>query len=277
MLVVLTLALLAGSRRFSLRQLAAFAGTLVFAIYLAILWTAFTAWSAGRALADQPLSSPAIAQWVAILTGPLALMGLLWLMFGRTRRFTVETVRADDDLIDSGARVVLQARDFVHVGFQHRRQCLGEHEIAIVVTEVTPERIVEETSGGRGMKRRMRVTYQIGALTRETLLTITDTSDQRGWLEPVLAPLFQKNDWRFVDAPQSVSTNDEMPAFCQSSKWLSMNVLSLSPTTVASTTVPGPPSNGFPKTPVRWCRWERRERRATSDTASRGCARTTHA
>jgi hypothetical protein len=34
-------------------------------------------------------------------------------------------------------------------------------EIAIVVTEVTPERIVEETSGGRGMKRRMRVTYAI--------------------------------------------------------------------------------------------------------------------
>ena len=34
-------------------------------------------------------------------------------------------------------------------------------EIAIVVTEVTPERIVEETSGGRGMKRRMRVTYDI--------------------------------------------------------------------------------------------------------------------
>jgi hypothetical protein len=41
--------------------------------------------------------------------------------------------------------------------------------------------------------RRMGVTYQVGALTRETLLTITDTADQRGWLEPVLAPLFEKN------------------------------------------------------------------------------------
>jgi len=57
---------------------------------VAILWTAYTAWSAGRALADQPLSSPAIAQWVAILTGPLALMGLVWLMFGRTRRKEAE-------------------------------------------------------------------------------------------------------------------------------------------------------------------------------------------
>ena len=57
---------------------------------LALLWTGYTAWSAGRALADQPLSSPAIAQWVAILTGPLALMGLVWLMFGRTRRKETE-------------------------------------------------------------------------------------------------------------------------------------------------------------------------------------------
>ena len=57
---------------------------------LALLWTGYTAWSAGRSLADQPLSSPLIAQWVAILTGPLALMGLVWLMFGRTRRKEAE-------------------------------------------------------------------------------------------------------------------------------------------------------------------------------------------
>ena len=57
---------------------------------LALLWTAFSAWSAGRVLADQPLTSPAVAQWIAILTGPLALMGLVWLMFGRTRRKEAE-------------------------------------------------------------------------------------------------------------------------------------------------------------------------------------------
>jgi hypothetical protein len=57
---------------------------------LALLWTGYTAWSAGRTLADQPLSSPMVAQWVAILTGPLALMGLVWLMFGRTRRKEAE-------------------------------------------------------------------------------------------------------------------------------------------------------------------------------------------
>ena len=53
---------------------------------LAALWLAFTAWSAGRSLAGPPLSSPLVAQWVAIAAGPLALLGLAWLMFGRTRR-----------------------------------------------------------------------------------------------------------------------------------------------------------------------------------------------
>lgn len=57
---------------------------------LSVLWIAYTAWSAGRALGGQPLTSPAIAQWVAVATGPLALMGLGWLMFGRTRRREAE-------------------------------------------------------------------------------------------------------------------------------------------------------------------------------------------
>ena len=44
--------------------------------------------------------------------------------------------------------------------------------------------------------------------------------------------LFADNGWQLLDAPQPTLTNDEMPRYCQSSKWLSMNVLSLSPTTV---------------------------------------------
>jgi hypothetical protein len=57
---------------------------------LALLWTGYSAWSAGQSLAGEPLTSPLVAQWVAILTGPLALMGLVWLMFGRTRRKEAE-------------------------------------------------------------------------------------------------------------------------------------------------------------------------------------------
>src|SRR5436190_1710784 len=57
---------------------------------LAALWLAYTAWSAGRTLGGQPLTSPQIAQWVAVAAGPLALMGLAWLIFGRTRRKEAE-------------------------------------------------------------------------------------------------------------------------------------------------------------------------------------------
>jgi hypothetical protein len=57
---------------------------------LAALWLAYTAWSAGRTLANESLTSPQIAQWIAVAAGPLALMGLVWLMFGRTRRKEAE-------------------------------------------------------------------------------------------------------------------------------------------------------------------------------------------
>nr|WP_294846336.1 hypothetical protein [uncultured Sphingomonas sp.] len=57
---------------------------------LAALWIGYSGWSAGRALAAESLNSPAIAQWIAILTGPLALLGLVWIMFGRTRRKEAE-------------------------------------------------------------------------------------------------------------------------------------------------------------------------------------------
>ncbi|HEY0627776.1 MAG TPA: hypothetical protein VGD23_00445 [Sphingomicrobium sp.] len=57
---------------------------------MALLWTGYAAWSAGSALAAEPLTSPQVAPWIAILAGPLALMGLTWLMFGRTRRKEAE-------------------------------------------------------------------------------------------------------------------------------------------------------------------------------------------
>ncbi|MEO7634941.1 MAG: hypothetical protein ABIS38_04765 [Sphingomicrobium sp.] len=53
---------------------------------LAAAWIGYVAWTAGRALAGVPLSSPAVAQWIAAAAGPLGLIGLGWLMFGRTRR-----------------------------------------------------------------------------------------------------------------------------------------------------------------------------------------------
>jgi hypothetical protein len=57
---------------------------------LAVAWIAYCAWSAGRTLAGQPLSSPLVAQWLAISASPLVLLGLAWLIFGRTRRKEAE-------------------------------------------------------------------------------------------------------------------------------------------------------------------------------------------
>jgi hypothetical protein len=59
-------------------------------IVLAALWIGYCAWAAGRALAGQPLTSPALAQWVALAAGPLAMLGLVWMLFGRTRRRETE-------------------------------------------------------------------------------------------------------------------------------------------------------------------------------------------
>ncbi|NUT00048.1 MAG: hypothetical protein HOP96_03625 [Sphingomonas sp.] len=59
-------------------------------VILAALWLGYIAWAAGKALSNQPLSSPAIAQWLALAAGPLALLGLCWIMFGRTRRKEAE-------------------------------------------------------------------------------------------------------------------------------------------------------------------------------------------
>lgn len=44
--------------------------------------------------------------------------------------------------------------------------------------------------------------------------------------------LFRSNGWEFVDAPEPKCTDDDMPSYCQSSRWLSMNLLSVSPDTV---------------------------------------------
>lgn len=54
------------------------------------------------------------------------------------------------------------------------------------------------------------------------------TNPDRPLLEPE-AQIFRDNDWKMVDAPQPVLANADMPEHCQSSHWLSMNVLSLSP------------------------------------------------
>ena len=92
---------------------------------LALLWTAYAAWSAGRSLATEPLTSPQIAQWVAILAGPLALVGLVWLMFGRTRRRETEKFTRSVIAMRTEARALQDVLGALQVQIAENHRSLG--------------------------------------------------------------------------------------------------------------------------------------------------------
>ena len=92
---------------------------------LALLWTAYAAWSAGRSLATEPLTSPQIAQWVAILAGPLALVGLVWLMFGRTRRKEAEKFTRSVIAMRTEARALQDVLGALQVQIAENHRSLG--------------------------------------------------------------------------------------------------------------------------------------------------------
>ena len=107
---------------------------------LATLWIAYTAWSAGQGLAGQPLTSPAIAQWLAVAAGPLALLGLVWLIFGRTRRKEAEaftrsviTMRHEARSLEALLSVLSQRIDENHAalnGITNQLMGLGDEAAA---------------------------------------------------------------------------------------------------------------------------------------------------
>jgi hypothetical protein len=93
---------------------------------LAALWLGYTAWSAGRALAATPLDSPALAQWVAIAAGPLALLGLVWLMFGRTRRREAENFTRSVVAMRTEARALEDVLGALSRQIDHNHAALGQ-------------------------------------------------------------------------------------------------------------------------------------------------------
>jgi hypothetical protein len=93
---------------------------------LAALWLGYTAWSAGRALAATPLDSPAFAQWVAIAAGPLALLGLVWLMFGRTRRKEAEQFTRSVVAMRTEARALEDVLAALSRQIDHNHVALGQ-------------------------------------------------------------------------------------------------------------------------------------------------------
>src|SRR5687768_15707108 len=92
---------------------------------LALLWTAYAAWSAGRALATEPLTSPQVAQWIAILAGPLALVGLVWLTFGRTRRKEAEKFTRSVIAMRTEARALQDVLGALQVQIADNHRSLG--------------------------------------------------------------------------------------------------------------------------------------------------------
>jgi archaellum component FlaC len=124
-------------------------------IFLAVAWTAYTAWSAGRALGSGPLSSPQIAQWIAVATGPLALLGLVWLMFGRTRRKEAERFTRSVVTMRSEARSL-------------------EALLQVLSRRITDSRTELAMIGDHLMDLGDKATSKLGGITREL-----DTSSER--------------------------------------------------------------------------------------------------
>ena len=139
-------------------------GRRVLAVALSLLaaaWIAYSAWSAGRYLAGSPLSSPVVAQWVAVATGPLALLGLVWLMWGRTRRkeaerFTRSVVhmRTEAQSLEALLEVLSQRID------ESQRELVGISRSLMDLGDQTTEKLggitrsLDESTGAAARSRR---------------------------------------------------------------------------------------------------------------------------
>jgi hypothetical protein len=114
---------------------------------LAALWLAYTAWAAGRALASTPLDSPALAQWVAVGAGPLALLGLVWLMFGRTRRKEAEQFTRSVIAMRTEARALEDVLAALSRQIDHSHQAFGQMAGSLVgIGDETATRIAAVTA-----------------------------------------------------------------------------------------------------------------------------------
>jgi hypothetical protein len=115
---------------------------------LALLWIGFVAWSAGTSLGSQALGGASVAQWLAVAAGPLALLGLVWILFGRTRRREAERFTRSVHLMQTEARGL---QDLLGV----LRQRIDEDQAALATMAERMMRLGDETS------------HRLGSVTRE--------------------------------------------------------------------------------------------------------------
>lgn len=93
---------------------------------LALAWIGFAGWSAGRAL-GQASSAPLIAQWLAVAAAPLMLLGLAWLIFGRTRRREAERFTHSVQVMRSEARSLEQLLGVLRQRLDDEQAALSSH------------------------------------------------------------------------------------------------------------------------------------------------------
>ena len=93
---------------------------------LAVLWIGFAGWSAGRAVGGA-LSAPQVAQWLAVAAAPLVLIGLAWLIFGRTRRREAERFTQSVQAMRSEARSLEQLLGVLKQRLDEEQAALSGH------------------------------------------------------------------------------------------------------------------------------------------------------
>ncbi len=79
-----------------------------FLVALGVAWIGTVAWAAGQAVGGSANGAPDLVRWAAVASGPLALLGLGWLLFGRSSRgeavrFTraVTAMRAESEALQA--------------------------------------------------------------------------------------------------------------------------------------------------------------------------------
>ena len=166
-------------------------------VILGAFWIGYIAWAAGKSLAGQPLSSPQIAQWLALAAGPLALLGLVWIMFGRTRRKEAE--RFTRSVIEMRA----EARSLEGLlGVLSQRIADSRSELTVMAQQLM--QLGDETTG------------KLGGITRE-LDTSTDKLAKHG-LALDRAAESARNDIAVLldDLPKAEATARSMAQHLQS-------------------------------------------------------------
>lgn len=114
---------------------------------LAIAWIGFAAWSAGQS-AGRAASPALLAEWLAVAAAPLVLLGLAWLIFGRTRRREAERFTHSVQVMRAEARSLEQLLGVL-------RQRLDEEQAALSGHAERLMRLGDEAS------------HRLGGVTRE--------------------------------------------------------------------------------------------------------------